>query len=106
MTAAGQAFNPDQSNGETRITKFKLPPGHILVPWIIRHVPWCHDRFQVKKNGKTWYVFDDETVAEVPVERIKELHGGTGDAPIAYMCLYRKMDKPKLDDEPDEKKKK
>ena len=42
----------------------------------------------------------------MPVERIKELHGGTGDAPIAYMCLYRKMDKPKLDDEPDEKKKK
>ena len=34
---------------------FKLPPGHVLIPWLIRHVPWCQDRFQIKKNGKTPY---------------------------------------------------
>ena len=36
-------------------------------------------------------VFDDETVAEFPADRIKELHGG-GDFHMAYMCFYRKMD--------------
>jgi len=50
----------------------------------------------VKKNQKKWLVFDDETVAEVDAERIKELFGG-GDWHIAYMCLYRKMDMLSLD---------
>ena len=38
----------------------------------------------VKKDHKKWLVFDDETVAEVDSERIKELHGG-GDWHMAYM---------------------
>jgi ubiquitin carboxyl-terminal hydrolase 14 len=45
----------------------------------------------VKKNEKKWLVFDDETVAEIDAERVKELYGG-GDWHMAYMCLYRKMD--------------
>lgn len=50
----------------------------------------------LKKDKKKWLVFDDETVAEVDTERIKELYGG-GDWHIAYVCLYRKMDKLSLD---------
>jgi len=50
----------------------------------------------VKKDHKKWLVFDDETVAEVDSERIKELHGG-GDWHIAYMCLFRKMDTTSLE---------
>jgi len=46
----------------------------------------------VKQSAKKWLVFDDETVAEVDAERIKELHGGSGDWHIAYMCLFRKME--------------
>ena len=45
----------------------------------------------VKKDKATWLVFDDETVAEIPADRIKELYGG-GDWHMAYMCFYRKMD--------------
>ena len=30
----------------------------------------------VKKNSKKWLVFDDETVAEIDAERVKELYGG------------------------------
>ena len=45
----------------------------------------------VKKDAKKWLVFDDETVAEVEADRIKELYGG-GDWHMAYQCLYRKMD--------------
>jgi len=56
----------------------------------------------VKKDAQKWLVFDDETVAEVDAERIKELHGG-GDWHIAYMCLFRKMDATSLD-EPKPKK--
>jgi len=51
----------------------------------------------VKKDAKKWLVFDDETVAEVDAERIKELYGG-GDWHMAYMCFYRKMDVLTLDD--------
>ena len=51
----------------------------------------------VKKDAKKWLVFDDETVAEVDAERIKELYGG-GDWHMAYLCLYRKMDTLTLDD--------
>ena len=50
----------------------------------------------VKKDKKKWLVFDDETVAEVDAERVKELYGG-GDWHMAYMCLYRKMDVLSLD---------
>jgi len=57
----------------------------------------------VKKDAKKWLVFDDETVAEVDAERIKELHGG-GDWHIAYMCLFRKMETTSL--EPPKAKKK
>ena len=53
----------------------------------------------VKKDRKKWLVFDDETVAEVDAERIKELYGG-GDWHMAYMCLYRKMDTLTLDEDP------
>lgn len=49
----------------------------------------------VKKDEKKWLVFDDETVAEVDAERVKELYGG-GDWHMAYVCLYRKMDKLRL----------
>jgi ubiquitin carboxyl-terminal hydrolase 14 len=35
-----------------------------------------------------WLVFDDETVARVPADQIKKLHGG-GDYHMAYMCFYR-----------------
>ena len=45
----------------------------------------------VKKDAKKWLVFDDETVAEIDAERVKELYGG-GDWHMAYVCLYRKMD--------------
>jgi len=51
----------------------------------------------VKRDEKTWLVFDDETVAEIDASRIKELYGG-GDWHIAYMCLYRKMDTLTLDE--------
>jgi ubiquitin carboxyl-terminal hydrolase 14 len=54
----------------------------------------------VKKDKKKWLVFDDETVAEIDAERVKELYGG-GDWHMAYMCLYRKMDGLTLDEEPD-----
>ena len=54
----------------------------------------------VKKDKATWLVFDDETVAEIPAERIKELYGG-GDWHMAYMCFYRKMDGLTLDDKPE-----
>jgi len=54
----------------------------------------------VKKDAKKWLVFDDETVAEIDAERIKELYGG-GDWHMAYMCLYRKMDGLTLDDPKD-----
>lgn len=50
----------------------------------------------VKKDKATWLVFDDETVAEIPADRIKELYGG-GDWHMAYMCFYRKMDGLTLD---------
>ena len=50
----------------------------------------------VKKDKAMWLVFDDETVAEIPAERIKELYGG-GDWHMAYMCFYRKMDGLTLD---------
>ena len=50
----------------------------------------------IKRDAKTWLVFDDETVAEVAAERIKELYGG-GDWHMAYMCLYRKMNKLSVD---------
>ena len=50
----------------------------------------------VKKSSKKWLVFDDETVAEIDAERIKELYGG-GDWHTAYMCFYRKMDGLTLD---------
>jgi len=50
----------------------------------------------VKRDEKKWLVFDDETVAEIDAERVKELYGG-GDWHIAYMCLYRKMEKFVLD---------
>merc|ERR1711988_1424426 len=50
----------------------------------------------VKKDKKKWLVFDDETVAEVDADRIKELYGG-GDWHMAYMCLYRKTDVLSLD---------
>ena len=56
----------------------------------------------IKKSAKKWLVFDDETVAEVDAERIKELYGG-GDWHMAYICLYRKMDTLTLDEEPKEK---
>jgi len=56
----------------------------------------------VKKDHKTWLVFDDETVAEFPAERIKELHGG-GDFHMAYMTLYRKMDGLQLPEPKEEK---
>lgn len=46
----------------------------------------------VKQSAKKWLVFDDETVAQVDAERIKELYGGSGDWHIAYMCLFRKME--------------
>lgn len=49
----------------------------------------------VKRDEKKWLVFDDETVAEVDAERVKELYGG-GDWHMAYVCLYRKMDKLRL----------
>jgi len=52
----------------------------------------------VKRDSKKWLVFDDETVAEVDAERIKELHGGSGDWHIAYMCLFRKMETTSLPD--------
>ena len=52
----------------------------------------------VKKDKKKWLVFDDETVAEIDAERVKELYGG-GDWHMAYMCLYRKMDGLTLDDD-------
>ena len=52
----------------------------------------------VKRDAKTWLVFDDETVAEVDAPRIKELYGG-GDWHIAYMCLYRKMETLSLEEE-------
>merc|ERR1719217_362309 len=52
----------------------------------------------VKKNKSKWLVFDDETVAEVDAERIKELYGG-GDWHMAYMCFYRKMETLTLDDQ-------
>lgn len=55
----------------------------------------------IKRSESKWLVFDDETVAEVDAERVKELHGGSGDWHIAYMCLFRKMDTPSL---PKEKK--
>ena len=41
-------------------------------------------------------MFDDETVAEIDAERVKELYGG-GDWHMAYMCFYRKMDGLTLD---------
>jgi len=50
----------------------------------------------VKKDAKKWLVFDDETVAEIDAERVKELYGG-GDWHMAYMCMYRKMDTLTLD---------
>jgi len=50
----------------------------------------------VKRDSKKWLVFDDEVVAEIDAERIKELYGG-GDYHIAYMCLYRKMETLSLD---------
>ena len=50
----------------------------------------------VKKDKKKWLVFDDETVAEIDADRVKELYGG-GDWHMAYMCLYRKMDTLTLD---------
>lgn len=50
----------------------------------------------VKKDAKKWLVFDDETVAEIDAERVKELYGG-GDWHMAYMCFYRKMDGLTLD---------
>jgi len=52
----------------------------------------------VKKDSKKWLVFDDETVAEIDAERVKELYGG-GDWHMAYMCFYRKMDGLTLDDD-------
>ena len=52
--------------------------------------------WSVKKDKTKWLVFDDETVAEFPADRIKELHGG-GDFHMAYMCFYRKMDGLTLD---------
>ena len=52
----------------------------------------------VKKDKKKWLVFDDETVAEIDAERVKELYGG-GDWHMAYMCLYRKMDGLTLDED-------
>ena len=57
----------------------------------------------VKKDSKKWLVFDDETVAEIDAERVKELYGG-GDWHMAYMCLYRKMDGLTLDDDPKKNK--
>jgi len=57
----------------------------------------------VKKDHETWLVFDDETVAEFPADRIKELHGG-GDWHMAYMCFYRKMDGLQLPDPPKDEK--
>ena len=57
----------------------------------------------VKKDPKKWLVFDDETVAEIDAERVKELYGG-GDWHMAYMCLYRKMDGLTLDDDPKKNK--
>jgi ubiquitin carboxyl-terminal hydrolase 14 len=53
----------------------------------------------VKKDSKKWLVFDDETVAEISAERIKELYGG-GDYHMAYVCLYRKMETLSLEDGP------
>jgi len=50
----------------------------------------------IKQDKKKWLVFDDETVAEIDAERIKDLHGG-GDWHMAYICLYRKMDTLTLD---------
>jgi len=52
----------------------------------------------VKKNSKKWLVFDDETVAEIDAERVKELYGG-GDWHTAYMTFYRKMDGLELEDD-------
>ena len=50
-------------------------------------------------------VFDDETVAEVDAERIKELYGGSGDWHIAYMCLFRKMETTSIETGMDNSKK-
>ena len=58
----------------------------------------------VKKDAKKWLVFDDETVAEIDADRVKELYGG-GDWHMAYMCLYRKMDGLTVDDGNDKKQK-
>jgi len=52
----------------------------------------------VKKNAKKWLVFDDETVAEIDAERVKELYGG-GDWHTAYMTFYRKMDGLELEED-------
>ena len=57
----------------------------------------------VKKDAKKWLVFDDETVAEIDAERVKELYGG-GDWHMAYMCFYRKMDGLQLPDPPKDEK--
>lgn len=54
------------------------------------YVAWVKKEKKVK-DKQTWLVFDDETVAEVDDDRIKELYGG-GDWHMAYVCLYRKKD--------------
>ena len=70
------------------------------------YVAWLRDdaershAAQAGAGGKAtepgWLVFDDETVARVPADKIKKLHGG-GDYHRAYMCFYRHSSR--IDDE-------
>ena len=31
----------------------KIGPKHKLMPWLVRHMPWCRNKFQVGKDGRT-----------------------------------------------------
>jgi len=48
------------------------------------YVAWVKEADDEKGVSPGWLVFDDETVARVPADKIKKLHGG-GDYHMAYM---------------------
>ena len=94
-------FRIDQEYKESDIAgKELIPTGRYQLISVVTHqgrssesghyIGWAH------KVGDKWTKFDDDTITTVNVTDILELKGG-GDWPMAYICIYKRLEVPYVD---------
>ena len=84
--------NPIEASG-----KEMIPTGRFLLVAVVTHqgrssesghyIGWTH------KVADKWTKYDDDTITTVNVQDILELKGG-GDWPMAYICIYKRLEVP------------